>query len=109
MNVIPLENEVQLDELIRKSVSNRVLLFKHSTRCIVSKMVWKQFTNEFKVTQEIDLYYLDLLSYRSLSNAVAERFGVVHQSPQLLVIQDGVVVYHASHESIDAKRLATLV
>ena len=50
-------------------------------------------------------YYLDLLTYRSISNEVAVRFGVEHQSPQLLLIQDGKCVFGASHGAIDVSDL----
>lgn len=57
----------------------------------------------------MELYYLDLLEHRSLSNAIEEQFQVQHQSPQILVIKDGVVVFHTSHESIDANDLEEYV
>jgi bacillithiol system protein YtxJ len=45
-------------------------------------------------------YFLDLISYRSISNAVADSFGIRHESPQLLIIYKGECVYHASHMGI---------
>jgi bacillithiol system protein YtxJ len=52
---------------------------------------------------------LDLIEYRSISNEIASRFGVVHQSPQMIVLKNGKAVYDASHESIDAKSLEQFV
>jgi bacillithiol system protein YtxJ len=49
---------------------------------------------------QVDFYLLDLLNYRSLSAAIAEKFEVVHQSPQLLVFQNGVLRTHDSHHDI---------
>ena len=57
----------------------------------------------------MELYFLDLLAHRSISNEVAERFGVVHQSPQLIVIKDGKAVYDASHSDIDAEALKSKI
>jgi len=57
----------------------------------------------------MDAYYLDLLNYRDISNEIATRFNVVHQSPQILGIKNGVCVYHASHENIQAKDLEKFV
>jgi bacillithiol system protein YtxJ len=68
-------------------------------------MALKNFENEFDTTSEIEIYYLDLLNYRAISNEIATRFGVVHQSPQVVLIKNGVSVYNASHENIDAKVL----
>lgn len=65
-------------------------------------MVMKQFVATYNFTEnEMDLYYLDLLSYRDVSNEVGYKFQVMHQSPQLLVIRNGVVVAHASHGAIN--------
>jgi bacillithiol system protein YtxJ len=87
-----------------------VLLFKHSTRCSISRFVVKQFENTFDISEgTMEIYFLDLIEYRSISNEIASRFGVVHQSPQMIVLKNGKAVYDASHESIDAKSLEQFV
>jgi len=100
VNWISLTNILQLLEISERSFDKPVLIFKHSTRCSVSRMVLKQFESEFDVLDEVTPYLLDLLEYRTVSDEIAARFEVVHQSPQLLLIKDGKVVYTASHESI---------
>ena len=105
MNWIALESMAQLEDIVTISNDKAVLIFKHSTRCSVSRMVLKQFENEFKLEESIAPYFLDLLEHRDISNAIASRFEVHHQSPQLVVIQAGKAVYTASHESIDAGSL----
>ena len=98
--------ETSLDEIEKISFEKPVAIFKHSTRCSVSRMAWNQFSNQFDIVfEKMELYFLDLLAHRSISNEVAERFGVVHQSPQLIVIKDGKAVYDASHSDIDAQDL----
>ena len=98
--------ETPLDEIEKISFEKPVAIFKHSTRCSVSRMAWNQFSNQFDIEfEKMELYFLDLLAHRSISNEVAERFGVVHQSPQLIVIKDGKAVYDASHSDIDAQDL----
>lgn len=90
-----------LDDAIAESYHRKVLIFKHSTRCFISKTVLRNFENEMKDSDHNYAYYfLDLLTHRDISNHIAERFGVEHQSPQLIVLQDGKVVHHASHQSI---------
>lgn len=90
-----------LNEAIENSNHNKVVIFKHSTRCFISKTVLKNFENEVKNSdKKIDYYYLDLLACRSLSNKIAEKFGVVHQSPQIIVLENGVAVHDASHQAI---------
>lgn len=95
----------QLNEIIQVSTTKPVLIFKHSTTCSISRMAFKNFENEFDQISKIEIYYLDLLNFRAISNEIATRFGVVHQSPQVILIKDGVSVYDASHENIDAKFL----
>ncbi|TGD58227.1 bacillithiol system redox-active protein YtxJ [Flavobacterium humi] len=102
--------ETPLDEIVTISFEKPVVLFKHSTRCGISKMALKQFENEYAIaTDKMELYFLDLLAYRSISNAIAERFGVVHQSPQLIVVKNGISVYDASHGDIAAEELKQFV
>jgi bacillithiol system protein YtxJ len=54
---------------------------------------------------EIEAYYLDLLNYRSVSNAVAATFAVEHQSPQVLLIQNGICTYNSSHLDITTQAI----
>lgn len=96
----------QLDDIIQESAEVPVLIFKHSTRCAISKMALRNFEREYAIEEgKAKLYYLDLLEHRDISNEIATIFHVTHQSPQLLVVKDGVVVYHASHGDIDAEVL----
>lgn len=105
VNWIPLQHLGQLDELAAFSENKPAVIFKHSTRCSVSRMALKQFENEFDLKEEVDTYYLDLLEHRDISNEIASRFGVYHQSPQLLLIKEGKSVYDVSHSDIDAGEL----
>lgn len=94
-------NKAQQDSHIKT-----VVLFKHSTRCSISRFVLKNFENTVTIPEdEMDFYFLDLIEYRSVSNEIAERFNVIHQSPQLIILKKGEAVYDASHESIDAEIL----
>lgn len=95
-----LTTEEQLPKIETLSNTKTQLIFKHSTRCGISRMVLNQFTEVYDLDLDIDLYYLDLLSYRNVSNEVGYRFQVMHQSPQLLIIKNGVMVAHASHGAI---------
>ena len=91
----------QLNEIEEKSKTKTQVIFKHSTRCGISRMVMNQFVEAYDVDANLDLYYLDLLSYRNVSNEVGYQFQVMHESPQLLVIKNGVTVAHASHGGIN--------
>lgn len=95
----------QLDEIAKKSNTKTQMIFKHSTRCGISKMVMNQFVDAFDVDLNADLYYLDLLNYRDVSHETGYKFQVLHESPQLLIIRNGVVVAHASHGGINTLEL----
>jgi bacillithiol system protein YtxJ len=96
-----LTSENQLDKIAELSKTKTVLIFKHSTRCGISKMVLSRFEENQLENQEGKVfYYLDLLNFRSISDEVAARFQVMHQSPQLLVIKNGVSVVQGSHYEI---------
>lgn len=105
INWIPLNYLGQLDEMVAFSNQKPAVIFKHSTRCSVSRFALKQFENEFDLEDQVDIYFLDLLEHRDISNEIANRFGVYHQSPQLLLIKEGKSVYDVSHSDIDAGEL----
>jgi bacillithiol system protein YtxJ len=101
-----LDKMEQFDEIDEISQSKPVVLFKHSTRCSISRMALKQFDTEFNYPEEkIDWYLLDLLNHRDLSNEIASRYNVMHQSPQIVVIRNGKAVFNESHDSISAEDL----
>jgi bacillithiol system protein YtxJ len=99
----------QLNEIIAISNEKPVAIFKHSTRCSVSRMALKQFENEFNNSDKVTPYFLDLIEYRAISNEIATRFGVTHQSPQLILIKEGKAIYNVSHSDIDAEELGKKV
>lgn len=99
-----------LDEIVAESFEKTVIIFKHSTRCGISRMVLKDFERQYSIGDaQAKPYFLDLLGYREISNEIAARFNVVHQSPQLLVIKNGTCIFHASHGDIDAEALASIL
>ena len=107
---IALNNLSQLDAINAKSTTKTQVIFKHSTRCGISRMVMNQFVDAYNLREnDLDLYYLDLLNYRDVSNEVGYKFQVIHQSPQILVIKNGVVVAHDSHGAINEIDLARFI
>jgi bacillithiol system protein YtxJ len=99
MNWIPLQNETQLEDIRERSAGRPQLIFKHSTRCSTSAVVKGRLERAEK-PEAIDFYYLDLISYRPVSNKVADLFRIDHESPQVLLIRDGQCIYDESHMGI---------
>jgi len=105
-----LTSESQLEEIVRKSFEKPQVVFKHSTRCSISSVSMNKFVKNYNIPKEdADLYYLDLLNYRSVSDEVGYRFQVMHQSPQVLVIKNGEAVYDASHYAIQTDKILDLI
>lgn len=110
INWIPLEENSQIDAFIELSNTKPVLIFKHSTRCGISGMALKSFEREYDLNDsEVELYFLDLLNFRALSNEVALKFEIPHQSPQVIVFQNEKVVYHNSHYQISVEEIKKVI
>lgn len=100
----------QLDAIVEESAEKPVVIFKHSTRCSISRMALKNFEREYNLEEsEVSTYFLDLLQHRDISNEIAQKFQVIHQSPQLLLIKNGKSVYDVSHSEIDAEALKSKI
>ena len=96
-----LENDEQLAEIL--SSAQPTLIFKHSTRCHISAMALSGFNRSWNVSSEVcPTYLLDLIAFRNLSDEIARRTGVAHQSPQIILLKNGEVLHSASHHGIDA-------
>lgn len=107
---LPLTNLEQLQTIEAKSNTKTQVIFKHSTRCGISRMVLKQFEADYYLTENhMDLYYLDLLNYREISNEIAVKFQVIHESPQLLVIKNGEAVAYENHGGINSLELSNYI
>ena len=108
INWIPL---TAMDQLIAISKSTKTVgIFKHSTRCGTSMMVKRRFESDFQLeAEDMDLYYLDLIAHRDISNELASKFNVIHQSPQLLIIKKGQLVANESHSSVNSLDLESVI
>jgi bacillithiol system protein YtxJ len=101
---IQLTDVSQLEELDRESYLSvgGVAIFKHSTRCSISSMALNRLE---KADSTIPAYFLDLLSFRGISNEISARYQVEHESPQLIIIKYKKAVFHTSHHMIRAEQL----
>jgi len=102
-----LTSEKEVDKILEDSNSKPVLIFKHSTTCGISHGAKNRLDTNWQLNEEIAPYYLDLLTYRSVSNYIAEKLQVNHQSPQVILLKNEEVVYHTSHHDINADKIGT--
>lgn len=100
----------QLSEIVKTTFDKPVLLFKHSTRCGISAMALNSFESNWTSENELcNLYFVDLLNHRDVSNEISVLTGIIHQSPQVIVLKGSEIVYDASHSSIDARRIESIL
>jgi bacillithiol system protein YtxJ len=105
---VPWKNIVdisQLEEVDQRSKEKAVILFKHSTRCSISAMSLSRFERTYQEEAAFEPYFLDLIAHRDISNAIAERYGVKHESPQAILIKNGKPVFDSSHMGISFAEL----
>ena len=102
MDRIALTDIAQLDAIDAASQEKPVLILKHSTRCSISSAALSRLERAWTSDDSAahTVYFLDLLRYRDVSNAIADRYGIDHESPQALVIRNGKCVDVASHFGI---------
>ena len=107
----PLTQAEQLQDIVRESHEKPVLIFKHSTTCSISAASKGKMERQWADAGLTDtkLYYLDLLRFRPISAEIAQKFGVRHESPQLLLIKDGECHYNASHMGIRLSDVKSVV
>jgi len=98
---IALEQVDQLNEIIEQSYEKPVVIFKHSTRCSISRFALRQWESDCQTESlTVDFFLIDLLNFREVSQQVSERFQINHESPQIIVLKEGKAISHASHQDI---------
>lgn len=108
MNWIELTSAEQLSEIQESQKPS--IIFKHSTRCPISKMVKGSFVAEsILIPEDVDVYHLDLIKHRDISNLIAEKWTIRHESPQVLLIQNNECRFDASHNNIHVADIVTQI
>jgi bacillithiol system protein YtxJ len=105
INWVLLDDNSKLLKAIEESFTKDVVIFKHSTTCSISLMAKRRLEEDWDDLENVIPYYLDLKSFRSISDEVAERFSLHHESPQILLIRQGECIYDASHFDITIAEL----
>ena len=97
-----------LNEIWQNSLEQPAIFFKHSTRCSISSMVLRNFEREW-VPDTTQLFFIDLIAHRDVSNFLESLSGVKHQSPQVIVTKNNTVIYNDSHGTIQAEKIQQLI
>ncbi len=106
-NWSPITTAQDVLNIIENSVEKPQIIFKDSVTCGISAYAKERLVsgNDLLIAKA-DFNYLDLLSYRSVSNFIADELNVIHQSPQIIVLKNKEVVYRVSHHSIQPEEIA---
>jgi len=103
-----LETTEQLEKI--EGAKGFTIIFKHNTTCPISKGVKRRFEEGADMLPEVSsIYVLDLLAHRDISDAIAEKFNVEHQSPQLLLIKNGKCAYNEALYEISTEATAKAI
>ena len=101
-----LKSSEELQALIEKSHETPAVIYKHSTRCGTSSFVKQRLESDWDFDREdLHIYCLDLVAHRDVSDDVSRTFGVRHESPQILIIENGRSIFDASHGGVSVKEI----
>lgn len=110
MDWINLDNDTALTKAIENSHLNKgIVIFKHSTRCSISSVAKSRLSLKWDFNKELPTYYLDLIKHRDISDLIAKKFDIMHESPQLLIIEKGKCIYNASHLGISVNNIKSFL
>ena len=97
-----------LEDAIQASYKRPVVIFKHSVSCGISAAAKYNLEEGWDI-ENVALYYLDLIRYRPISNLISEKLQVIHQSPQMIIIDSGKVKHHTSHHGVTIENLRNVL
>ena len=103
---IDIDSEEKLEEVFR---AGKAVLFKHSTACGVSAVVYKEMEKFARENPGVPVYLLGVREQRDLSTKVQGVFGIQHESPQAIVIKDGKAVWNDSHSAVTAEAVGNQI
>jgi bacillithiol system protein YtxJ len=94
---IDLLDKDALDRFLAQSNGDPAIIFKHSDSCGVSARAYAQMSG-----LEHAIGLVTVQEARAVSDEIENRMGLTHETPQVLIVQDGKVVWSASHGAIKA-------
>ena len=104
--VFEIRQNQDFEQLLERSKTDPVLLFKHSTQCSISDQAYEEFNRFRETAADLTCGLVLVIENRSVSDAIAVRLGVRHESPQAIVVKDGKPEWNASHWKITAETLS---
>ena len=85
------------------------VVYKHSPICPTSGIAYEEMRSLRQLHRDVPVYLVDVVHSRPLSRYIAERVGVVHASPQAIILRAGVPAWHGSHFDLEAEVMARAI
>ncbi|MBY0146550.1 bacillithiol system redox-active protein YtxJ [Neobacillus niacini] len=102
-----IDSSSQLEDLLKKE--DKFFLLKHSLTCPISHAAYQEYEKYATENEGVPAYYLAVQEARPLSNEIAEKFEIKHESPQAILIKNGDAIWNASHWKITNRSLANAI
>ncbi|SRR5699024_241757 len=100
----------EVEEVLEKTNENPAFIFKQSTTCPISAEAFEQFKSYVETdARPYDAYFVKVRETRPVSNEIADKLGIEHQSPQMFLVKNGQAVWNASHRDITVENIVEAV
>ena len=96
--MIKLATAEQFEEVV--STAEPFLLLKHSVTCPISLTAYEEYQEFILENPKYKCYFLTVQDARPLSNYIAEKYHIKHESPQAILFVNKEVAWHASHRKV---------
>lgn len=101
-----LEDISDVDEVLQKSKERPQLLYKHSNRCGTCMFAKSEIEKRSEdIEERADMHFIDVINSREVSNYLAEKLNLRHESPQAILLANGKVIWHNSHSAIKSTKI----
>lgn len=105
--LLPLNTVSDLDAALAQSAARPIVLFKHSPTCGTSAWAYEEIEILLEdPSVKVDVFLINVLANRDVSNAIAAHLNIRHESPQVLILRNGAVQWHATHYRVTAQSVA---
>ena len=101
-----LDDHREVDRVLAKE---RVVIFKHSTRCPLSSFAYREVSQFATTRKDVSVYVVDVIACRTVSQYIAQRCDVRHASPQAILLKQGTVHWHDSHGAVQKEAMEKAV
>lgn len=109
--MISIDTIQKCEELILQSQDVPIVIFKHSTRCPISSGANEEMMMLDEECQDkpVKIGKILVVEHREVSLYCAERLGIKHESPQVIIVHHGKVTFNDSHHRVRYDKLEPIV